>query len=633
MRRAEWLAFLGLLLLGVLLRGWDLGSIPLWVDEAESAVNGLTILEHGLPIDRYLGLPIYENLLTEPWPEHPEYEFRDSSYSDKGVAIYHGWLPLYSIAASQWAFGVEPDTDATALTAQHDDGAINRRIIAARLPAVLFGGLFLVLLFVTAREMYGIDAGWAALLFGAIAEPFVLAARQARYYSPTLALSVACCLMVWRIYRHGRWRDFLMGGLFFGLLFHTHILTFVILCTTCLLALPRVVSRPGCFAKLAAMGAVIVALVLPWVLATGFLRQAADVPAARDMLIFPRDLLAYPLERIEFAAIAALSLLWVAAVSLWRDRLPARLVRPIKRRRFAIIYLIAWGVIGLAAFTLLVPAASYFLKRLILAVMGPGVLLTAVFAAAVARACWPRWSGWIAPLGVAGLLVAGGFLPIGWPWRSATATPQQELIAFLRTRQFSPGTRFYATPNDHLTLQYLTGMPFQSVAPIRREFLNEYPGDVVIIEPVIPYTPFSAQGIRAVAREEKVLLTPADAEHWQTRLRNALVRREVTLRVAEVRPAYAPLPHFAERVLDEQKALTARLLRGGHSLTRENAAVFHDQPIRHWGEWWPIFFYRFVDWPSRAGPNLNYAARARSGVAHVLPSGWIVIQSPAPDAD
>ena len=48
-------------------------------------MNALTILEHGVPRGEYLGLPIYENTLTEPWPGNREYEFRDSSYTAKGM--------------------------------------------------------------------------------------------------------------------------------------------------------------------------------------------------------------------------------------------------------------------------------------------------------------------------------------------------------------------------------------------------------------------------------------------------------------------------------------------------------------------------------------------------------------------
>src|ERR1700722_16661554 len=85
---------------GMVLRSWDVGNSEFRVDEAESSINALTILEHGVPVAYYLGLPIYENTLVQPWPENAEYEFKDSSYSDRGVAVYHGWLPLYAIAAS-----------------------------------------------------------------------------------------------------------------------------------------------------------------------------------------------------------------------------------------------------------------------------------------------------------------------------------------------------------------------------------------------------------------------------------------------------------------------------------------------------------------------------------------------------
>src|SRR6185312_6329022 len=42
---------------GTALRLADLDANPFWVDEAESSINALTILTHGYPTDRYLGLP------------------------------------------------------------------------------------------------------------------------------------------------------------------------------------------------------------------------------------------------------------------------------------------------------------------------------------------------------------------------------------------------------------------------------------------------------------------------------------------------------------------------------------------------------------------------------------------------
>src|SRR5437763_13779765 len=191
-----------ILLLGLWLRGSELAKTPPAGDEAESALNALTILESGVPRGEYLGIPIYENVLTEPWPGNAEYEFRASSYSDRGVSIYHGWLPLYSMAASFKAFGVAPDEPTSGqLRVRHDDDAIRRRVVAARAPSLVFGAAFMIFLFLAGYEMGGggFDAAWAAMLVGAIGRPFVYMGREARYHAATMALSTACCWAIWRV--------------------------------------------------------------------------------------------------------------------------------------------------------------------------------------------------------------------------------------------------------------------------------------------------------------------------------------------------------------------------------------------------------------------------------------------------
>ena len=127
-----------LILLGMWMRLDAMTTKPLWVDEAESAINALSILECGVPKSTYLGLPIYENTLTEPWDDHCEYEFRDSSYSSSGVAVYHGWLPLYAIALSQRLFGIEPDQPLDPPRVLHTVDEIAKRTVVPRIPAVVF---------------------------------------------------------------------------------------------------------------------------------------------------------------------------------------------------------------------------------------------------------------------------------------------------------------------------------------------------------------------------------------------------------------------------------------------------------------------------------------------------------------
>lgn len=62
---SDWLLLLGILIAGVYVRSIDLTDRPLMVDESESAINALTILDHGYPTNVYAGLPIYENTLSQ----------------------------------------------------------------------------------------------------------------------------------------------------------------------------------------------------------------------------------------------------------------------------------------------------------------------------------------------------------------------------------------------------------------------------------------------------------------------------------------------------------------------------------------------------------------------------------------
>src|SRR5215469_9902195 len=154
-RRALWLL---IILAGALaFRLANLGSLPLWVDEAESSINASSILEFGVPTNLYLGMPVYENTLVLPWTGSKEYEFRDSSYAENGLAIYHGWLPLYAIAASFRLFHVEPARMGT-MVPQYSAEERWRMTIAARLPGVLFGVLSIAGLYLAALRLHSRDA-------------------------------------------------------------------------------------------------------------------------------------------------------------------------------------------------------------------------------------------------------------------------------------------------------------------------------------------------------------------------------------------------------------------------------------------------------------------------------------------
>jgi hypothetical protein len=622
-----------LLAYGLLLRSWNLSGTPCWVDEAESCINALTILETGVPADRYLGAPVYENTLTIPWPENPEFEFKDSSYSSRGVAVYHGWLPLYSIAASYAVAGIAPDVDGGFRGVKHSREEMRRRTAAGRWPSVLFGGLFLLAAFGAAREMYGPEAGWAALAGGAVLAPAVEYARQARYYSATLALVTCACWLLWRVHRRGAWRDFVLAAVVLGLLFHTHVLSFVVALAAGALLLPWVLRHQRAGVKVAAAGAVVAVMVLPWAIGSGFL-TTTGVPSARRLMQFPRDYLAYPARHLPFllAGAAAVSLLLAAPWLRVRlgERPAARLLEPLSGcRRRAMLFLAAWVVLAFAGFVLLMPAASFFAQRLTLTMLAPAFLLAAMTFATVARLLIPRHAAVIAPV----LFVATAVLA-----RQARLRPEPpparsmyDVVDALRAVPFTPGAKVYATPNDHLIFTLYTGMPVASVAPVRKTFLNHYPGDVYLLE--LPrYELLDAADVRAEAQLRKLDLSPFSDADLERLVEGRLVRQELAAKgVARVLPPAEDLPpELAGCMPGLAERQREKIRRRGELRKRlESHPVFNGYSLPDHASWWPVFFYRFVGPEGRSGDHLNYAGRVRGADAVLLPLEWTLYRCPA----
>src|SRR5205823_5592481 len=135
------------------------------------------------------------------------------------------------------------------------------------------------------------------------------------------------------------WGDFISAGILLVLLFHTHMLSFVVACAAVAGLLPflrGVRQRAG---KILVMGTIVALGVIPWAIATGFLHQAVNIPPARSLLSYPGDLFIYPVSKISDAWPALAGFVWVIAVWLLRRKLPQRLVRPIAEAKGPILFL------------------------------------------------------------------------------------------------------------------------------------------------------------------------------------------------------------------------------------------------------------------------------------------------------
>jgi len=148
-----------LLLVPPLLLLPSLGDGWLWQDEAQTALLARSVLQHGVPVARQGDV-----LLTE----QPD----AADVSSDGLWIWSPWLPFYLVAGSFAVFG-----ESTA---------------SARLPFALAAWATLLLGYACFRELTGDRrvARLAIVLLG-LSVPFLLLARQSRYYAICALLGVA----------------------------------------------------------------------------------------------------------------------------------------------------------------------------------------------------------------------------------------------------------------------------------------------------------------------------------------------------------------------------------------------------------------------------------------------------------
>jgi hypothetical protein len=107
-----------------------------------------------------------------------------------------------------------------------------------------------------------------------------------------------------------------------------------------------------------------------------------------------------------------------------------------------------------------------------------------------------------------------------------------------------------------------------------------------------------------------------------------MVRAELAPLVAHIeaeREVQAPwLAAAARRLLDEEPSWP----HGRFDYALDNPAMFPAPARLSIDEFWPRFFYAFVDPASRTGAGLNYAGRLAEAEARILPSSWVWLRIP-----
>lgn len=606
-RRAEVALVLCFVLAGVGMRAYRLGAPYLWVDEAESALNALTIVADGVPGDRYLGLPLFENILVRPWEGHEEYEFRDLSYSDRGLAVYHSWIPLYAIAGAFRLAGVTPDQAraGTPVTDARPD-TIAHWTAVPRWPSIAFSALFIWAAWRLGRSVGGVPAGLAIVAAAATANYLVYAGRQARYYSASLAFVTLSGWAIWRAWRRGRWGDHALAGVSIGVLFHVHSVSAVTMACLYVCSIPLGWRQPTLWLRMVAAGTPAAILILPWAVWSGLLDQTQHQPLARSYFSVGMVIGSVPNSTPLLIAVCVGGLLWWAAARR-PQLLPSSWRAPMQEHAAAVYFAACWLALAFMVFVLLVPAASFFTFRLHLFAVVPALLLATLVVTAGCSVLRP--GGTFLPLAVVlSLLVASGQFPPAVP--EVIDEPMADLFAEIRGWRLDDG-RIYASPNEHLVHTYYTSRPVQSVMAVRRSWLDALPGDLVILESATYLAPPIVQ-VQALGARLGIGLTDDAARG----LAGRAARRATALALQRDGVGVHDIPEIEPEGLEEP------LVELSHAYTQTSlrrtmrGTPMADLVSTSARDFWHAYFFRFAHPETRTGEALNYGrCRANADVS------------------
>ena len=447
---------------------------------------------------------------------------------------------------------------------------------------------------------------------------------QARYYSMTLLMTAFAAWCLLRMVRRGRWGDYLLMGFAEALLFHTHQLSAMIFALAALVAVPAVIRHRQWFFKCLGAGAISAGLILPWVWLSGFLATASHIPKANKLFDSFSDWLAYTLNRPDQLALLAGMVLILILGRLKPAWFPARFHAVVREHGQIYLALFAWLVIGYAAFHMVVPAASFFFERLSLILWTPYVLVLAMLTSDLLRGFSPRRAAVLAVVATAGFLAVRGRLAfLENPSVTGSRQGIAAVVEALQKMRPEDGTRFYASPNEHLTLTYYTGLPVQSVAPVRKTFFANTKAPLVFIESEMEWMYPDEADVRFAAAAAGLRVTPDQAQELCALVWTKIVTEELN-KDGLPAPPVPTLPDYLDPVVGKMRMQLLEF-RVKFMDETKRSPIFRGVSASRMKDFWLGFFYRFANPDGRIGKNLNIFPRLGHSTMELLPAANVVI--------
>ena len=300
--RIDGFAACWILLITTLLAG-NLSNAPLWQDEAESALNALTISSDSLiPKGSVDGRPALLHEMSLYYKTNdPKYEYLPTHFLETPYVTIHGWLPYYFIRLGMGIFG--------------------KNELGPRFFSVIFFGLALAVLYGMFREIASPALALCVMGYFSLMPSMLGYAMQARYYSYALFFNLLGVFSFWRFTQSQSRVRFGVWAASEVLLYYTYISAFVL--HQAVFALFVLVSRRDLLKIFLLHVAIVGMFALPHLWVTKFPILALKIPARHSIDTESFVMLFSALERNWFLVLSTIAFFSVFLVrtvrnTLWR---------------------------------------------------------------------------------------------------------------------------------------------------------------------------------------------------------------------------------------------------------------------------------------------------------------------------
>ena len=258
----------------------------------------------------------------------------------------------------------------------------------------------------------------------------------------------------------------------------------------------------------------------------------------------------------------------------------------------------------------------------------PALLLVAITCRVLAAWLQPRHRLFAAIGLLAGFIVISNTIrPL--PFADRHWSSLSPLIAYLQTTDIPSNTRIYASPNEQFVLTFYTGMGIQNIAPVRKSWLDHYPGHILFIERIAEAktTDFTPDALQRAARKSGKQISRGQAWNTYCDVLSRDARIDVAQHVKEVLPPVSEVSAYASDLLAQYKREAEEERQyWSRTLSSSNPILKH-RPVYTHRDWWTAFFYGLVDYDRRRS-HPNWEDRFRNATAESLRcAGWMIYRS------